>query len=99
MMSRRSLARAPEFLSLLPIRSRAFAGLATPTRNPAFARLVDADIAHFRSVIGDASVVTDTDALAPMNSDWMKKYRAHPRSFGILLLVIAGLAPILKLSF
>lgn len=52
---------------------------ATFARSSSFAQLTDAHIAHFRALLGGeassaAAVVTDADALAPMNRDWMNKY-------------------------
>ncbi|ORZ35810.1 hypothetical protein BCR44DRAFT_118124 [Catenaria anguillulae PL171] len=53
-------------------------------RNPAFARLTPADIAHFQSILPSASAVLYADGAAvtqddllPYNMDWMRKYRGQ----------------------
>lgn len=44
---------------------------------------------HFRSIVADpqASVVTDPDALAPLNEDWLHKYRGYSK-YDLLILLI-----------
>ncbi|KAI9032411.1 actin interacting protein 2 [Hyaloraphidium curvatum] len=44
-------------------------------RDPKFARLTDADVAYFKSLLGPAGVLTDPEELPRYNVDWMKKYR------------------------
>lgn len=44
-----------------------------------FSALRDADVSHFRSLLGDAGVVTDDDRLAQYNTDWMRKYHGKSR--------------------
>ena len=68
---RRHLHTSPSRSSLSPS-----AGVA---RSPQYAKLTDADVAHFRSILSTpaASVVTDADELAAVSIDWMKKYQGH----------------------
>lgn len=49
------------------------------TRDSRFATLQDADVAFFRQVMGDRSVITDADDVAAANVDWMGKYRGSGR--------------------
>ncbi|CAK0772713.1 hypothetical protein CVIRNUC_003992 [Coccomyxa viridis] len=44
------------------------------SRNASFAALEDTDTNFFRDVLGDSNVITDIDALQPLNEDWMGKY-------------------------
>jgi len=53
-------------------------GGAAPPRGD-FARLLPSDIEWFEGVLGKSGVVTDEDALAPHNSDWMHKYRGSSK--------------------
>ena len=48
-------------------------------RSPQYAQLTADDIAHFRSILAspDTAVITDTDELAAVSIDWMKKYRGN----------------------
>jgi len=48
-----------------------------PERSPYYAQVTEGDIAHFRRVVGEVGVVTDADALAAYNTDWMCKWRGH----------------------
>ena len=49
------------------------------TRSPQYAKLTADDIAHFKSILSSphTSVITDTDELAAVSIDWMKKYRGN----------------------
>lgn len=47
------------------------------TRDDRFATLTDDDVAHFRKVLGDASVITDASELEPYNADWMGRYKGR----------------------
>ena len=67
---------------------RSYASMEKPPRDARYAKLEERDVQHFRSIVADpqASVVTDPDTLAPLNEDWLHKYRgyskyAHPHSF------------------
>ncbi|KAL2649531.1 hypothetical protein R1flu_017659 [Riccia fluitans] len=46
-------------------------------RDKRYAELKDADIMHFRQILGEKGVVTDRDDLDWANTDWMHKYRGH----------------------
>lgn len=48
-------------------------------RDPRFCELTDADVEHFRSIVGDAGVVVGEDAMSKYNEDWMGKYRGASR--------------------
>ncbi|TPX30493.1 hypothetical protein SmJEL517_g05951 [Synchytrium microbalum] len=49
------------------------------SRSPEFAKLTDADIQFFNSVLPTpGSVLTSSDDVAPYGVDWMKKYQARP---------------------
>jgi hypothetical protein len=52
-----------------------------PPRDARYAKLEERDVQHFRSIVADpqASVVTDPDALAPLNEDWLHKYRGYSK--------------------
>lgn len=53
---------------------------ACPSRGCAgYSQLTDADLAFFRSVLGDGGVVTDSDAMESYNTDWMRKYHGASR--------------------
>lgn len=52
---------------------------ATVSRRDEYASICDRDIAFFRDVLGDRGVVTDSDALQPLNKDWMGKYEGSSR--------------------
>ena len=45
------------------------------TRNPKYASITPQDIAYFQEHLSDHSVVTDPDALAQYNTDWLNQYR------------------------
>jgi len=55
------------------------AHLHSVSRNPSFSELTDADVAHFRSVVGEGGVVEDPQQLAVANTDWMGKFRGSSR--------------------
>lgn len=40
---------------------------AAVSRNDEYAEISDCDIAYFRDILGDRGVITDTDALQPLN--------------------------------
>lgn len=40
---------------------------AATTRRDDYAAITDADVAHFRNILGERGVVTDPDALQPLN--------------------------------
>lgn len=40
---------------------------AAVSRNDEYAEISDGDIAYFRDILGDRGVITDTDALQPLN--------------------------------
>lgn len=40
---------------------------AAVSRHNDYASITDADIAHFRGILGDRGVITDPDALQPLN--------------------------------
>ncbi|KAL0018871.1 hypothetical protein WJX79_008052 [Trebouxia sp. C0005] len=44
------------------------------SRNKDYAEIHDRDVAYFRDILGDRGVITDPDALQPVNRDWMGKY-------------------------
>ncbi|KAL3701373.1 hypothetical protein R1sor_019395 [Riccia sorocarpa] len=46
-------------------------------RDKRFAELKDADIVHFRQILGDKGVTVDSDDLEWANTDWMHKYHGH----------------------
>lgn len=50
---------------------RLFSAASKPERDPRFAKIQDADVAFFRSVVGDSGVVTDAEDLIPFNKCWM----------------------------
>jgi hypothetical protein len=46
-----------------------------PARDASFGTVHADDISFFKSILGgDSGVVTDPDAVAPHNQDWMRKY-------------------------
>jgi hypothetical protein len=47
----------------------------TLVRDPSFAQLTEADVTHFRSIVGEEGIVQDEAALQPYNNDWMNKFR------------------------
>ena len=55
------------------------------TRDSSFAALTTEDVDHFRSIVGDAGLISaaadddDLDALASYNSDWTGTYRGESR--------------------
>ena len=54
-------------------------GSSVPPRDPSFATIDAADVAHFRSLLGDSNVITDAASLDAYNTDWMRKYRGASR--------------------
>lgn len=48
--------------------------ITAPFRDPRFAKLTEADVEHFRGILGAAGVVTDASELAAFNKDWMNRY-------------------------
>ncbi|KAL2649538.1 hypothetical protein R1flu_017666 [Riccia fluitans] len=46
-------------------------------RDKRYAELKDADIVHFRQILGEKGVVVDRDDLDWANTDWMHKYRGN----------------------
>ena len=58
-----------------------------PPRDARYAKLEERDVQHFRSIVADpqASVVTDPDTLAPLNEDWLHKYRGYSK-YDLLIL-------------
>jgi len=68
-----------------------------PPRDARYARLEERDVQHFRSIVADpqASVVTDPDALAPLNEDWLHKYRGYSK-LGLQPRTVEEVARILK---
>ena len=42
-------------------------------------RLAPADVEHFASIVGSSNLVTDADALAAYNTDWMGKFTGSSR--------------------
>jgi hypothetical protein len=48
-------------------------------RDASFGTVHSDDVSFFRSILGAASVVTDPDAVAPHNEDWMRKYRGSSK--------------------
>ncbi len=42
---------------------------------PRYSRASDADVAFFRSVVGNANVRTDADSLSAASTDWLRQYR------------------------
>jgi FAD/FMN-containing dehydrogenase len=53
------------------------------------------DLAFFRETVGGDGVLTDVDELAPMNEDWMCKYRGHS-SLALLPRSTAEVAALLR---
>lgn len=45
------------------------------SRDPKYAHLTAADVAHFTAILGEEGVVRDQERLAGYNTDWMKKFR------------------------
>ena len=62
---------------ILPL-FRTYASEAT-TRHTDFSSLNAADVDYFRSVIGEAGVVQDVDALESANQDWIGKYKGSSK--------------------
>jgi D-lactate dehydrogenase (cytochrome) len=58
-----------------------------PPRDARYAKLEERDLQFFRSVVQEGSVVTDPDALAPLNEDWLRKYHGHSKYVFSLSLV------------
>lgn len=52
---------------------------AAVSRSDEYAEITDRDIAYFRDILGDRGVITDKDALQPLNKDWMGKYEGKSR--------------------
>lgn len=46
-------------------------------RDGRFSVVTDVDLAHFRDTLGDNGVITDGNALASFNVDWMKRYHGN----------------------
>lgn len=44
-----------------------------------YASLTDADVMHFKQIIGAAHVIEDPQRLAEMNTDWMRKFKGSSR--------------------
>eukprot|EP00249_Psilotum_nudum_P005723 c19150_g1_i1 orf=341-2224(-) len=55
------------------------AGAAKVIRDPRFSKLESNDIAHFQKIIGEKSVIVDTDKLDVANTDWMGKYKGNSK--------------------
>lgn len=49
------------------------------SRDESFATLEAADVEVFRSILGDAGVVTGEDDLAPLNADWMGNWKGRSK--------------------
>ncbi|CAI5978981.1 unnamed protein product [Closterium sp. NIES-65] len=65
----------------LPSGASARAGYATVavSRDPQFATLEDADVEYFKGILGERGVITDPDAVAAANVDWMGKYKGNSK--------------------
>ncbi|CAI5969162.1 unnamed protein product [Closterium sp. NIES-64] len=65
----------------LPSGASARAGYATVavSRDPQFATLEDADVEYFQGILGERGVITDPDAVAAANVDWMGKYKGNSK--------------------
>ncbi|CAI5489134.1 unnamed protein product [Closterium sp. Naga37s-1] len=65
----------------LPSGATAQAGYATVavSRDPQFATLEDADVEYFKGILGERGVITDPDAVAAANVDWMGKYKGNSK--------------------
>lgn len=69
--------------SRMPFRSLRRASLsrhlssASTTRDPRFRELTASHVSHFRSVLGARHVITDTEAVRPFNTDWMRRYEGR----------------------
>lgn len=66
MLARRAWPRASLHNTLSKLVRNAQTAAATPRRDE-YAAISDRDIAFFRDVLGDRGVITDPDALQPLN--------------------------------
>lgn len=68
---------------------RSYASMEKPPRDARYTKLEERDVQHFRSIVADpqASVVTDPDALAPLNEDWLHKYRGYSKYYLLVLFI------------
>lgn len=48
-------------------------------RSPDFGTLQSEDVEYFRTILGTSGVITDEDALAVANTDWMNKYHGKSK--------------------
>jgi hypothetical protein len=48
-------------------------------RSPDFGTLQSEDVEYFRTTLGTSGVITDEDALAVANTDWMNKYHGKSK--------------------
>lgn len=55
------------------------ASVPAAARDPSFAELSPDDLHFFQEVLGPGGVVTDDDALAVANTDWMNKYHGKSK--------------------
>lgn len=53
--------------------------LLSTSRESRYASVTDSDLTNFRSIVGAAGVITDTDDLMAFNSDWMGRYHGRSR--------------------
>ncbi|KAL3143740.1 hypothetical protein ABBQ32_003572 [Trebouxia sp. C0010 RCD-2024] len=78
MLARRAWPRASSHIILSKLVRNAQTAAATPRRDE-YAAISDRDIAFFLDVLGDRGVITDPDALQPLNRDWIGKYEGSSR--------------------
>ncbi|CAI5471688.1 unnamed protein product [Closterium sp. Yama58-4] len=72
------LSPGPESLPSGATARAAYATVAV-SRDPQFATLEDADVEHFKGILGERGVITDPDAVAAANVDWMGKYKGYSK--------------------